>query len=84
MKVYKPTTPSRRGMKTINYREILTASKPWKPLTKRLKTNAGRNNRGIITMRHQSGGNKKIYRIIDFKQNKVDVPARIETNENEP
>ncbi|PIR89334.1 MAG: 50S ribosomal protein L2 [Candidatus Harrisonbacteria bacterium CG10_big_fil_rev_8_21_14_0_10_40_38] len=84
MKNYKATTPSRRGMKTINYREVLTTSEPWKPLTKRIKSHAGRNNRGVITMRHQGGGNKKLYRIIDFKQNKVGVPARIETIEYDP
>ncbi len=62
----------------------LSAVKPLKSLTKRLKKNAGRNNAGRITMRHQGAGNKIIYRKIDFKQDKVGVPARVEAIEYDP
>ena len=84
MKQYKPTTPSRRFMTNPTYRNILSATEPFNGLTKRLVDHAGRNNQGRITMRHQGGGNKKIYRIIDFKQNKFDIPARIEFLEYDP
>lgn len=83
MKQYKPTTPSKRQMTTVDY-SVLTTDKPWKPLTKKLKANAGRNSRGIITVRHQGGGNKKLYRLIDFKQDKFDIPAKVETIEYDP
>jgi large subunit ribosomal protein L2 len=83
MKVYKPTTPSKRQMTTVDY-SVLTTDKPWKPLIKKIKANSGRNNRGVITVRHQGGGNKKLYRIIDFKQDKFDIPAKIETIEYDP
>lgn len=83
MKQYRPTTPSRRQMTVVDY-SALSVDRPYKPLTKRLKSNAGRNNRGVITVRHQGGGNKKIYRLVDFRQNKIDVPGRIETIEYDP
>lgn len=84
MKQYKPTSPSRRQMTGIDYASILTASQPHKALTKKLRTNSGRNNRGVITMRHQGGGNKKVYREVDFVQNKINVPAKVETIEYDP
>lgn len=71
-------------MSGIDYASVLTIQEPHKPLTKRLKTNSGRNNRGVITTRHQGGGNKKVYRIVDFTQNKINVPARVETIEYDP
>ena len=83
MKSYKPTTPSRRQMTTVDY-SILTESQPYKKLTMKLQSHAGRNNRGVITMRHQGGGNRKTYRIIDFKQNQLDTQAKIETLEYDP
>jgi large subunit ribosomal protein L2 len=83
MKQYKPTTPSRRKMTTVSY-DSLSAVKPLKKLTKRLPKRAGRNSQGRITVRHQGGGAKKIYRIIDFKQSKLDIPAKIETIEYDP
>lgn len=70
-------------MTTVDY-SVLTTDKPYKPLTTRLKTHAARNNRGVITVRHHGGGNKKLYRLVDFKQNKLDVSARIETIEYDP
>ena len=84
MKIYKPTTPSRRHMTVIPYREILTAKEPWKPLTTRLNSHAGRNFRGVITTRHQGGGLKKLYRLVDFRQNRFDIPAKVETIEYDP
>jgi len=84
MKSYKPTTPSRRNMKTLAYREILTASEPYKPLTKGGKRSVGRNNQGRITTPHKGGGNKRLYRNVDFLYNKQDIPAKIETVEYDP
>ncbi len=83
MKKYKPTTPSRRHMTTVDY-GVLSAVKPEKKLLVRLPKRSGRNNQGRITMRHQGGGNKKFYRLIDFKQDKLDIPARVETIEYDP
>ena len=83
IKTYKPTSASRRQMKTIDY-SCITTNVPWKPLTKHLKNKAARNHRGIITMRHQGGGNKKTYRMVDFKQDKFDIPGRVETLEYDP
>ena len=83
MKSYKPTTPSRRSMTGSDYRG-LSGVRPWKPLLKRLTANAGRNSQGRITVRHQGGGNKKMYRIVDFKQNRIGVKAMVETLEYDP
>lgn len=84
MKTYKPTTPSRRQMTTPIYRGVLSAVEPYKKLTLKICQSAGRNNQGRITTRHQSSGHKKLYRLIDFNQNKLNVPARIETIEYDP
>lgn len=84
MKSYKPTTPSRRNMKTLSYRDVLTTSTPHKALTKGGKRAVGRNNQGRITTPHKGGGNKRKYRLIDFLYNKVDIPAKIETVEYDP
>ena len=83
MKSYNPTSPGRRQLKTTDY-SVLTGDKPYKPLVKRLKANAGRNSAGRITMRHQGGGNKKLYRIVDFKQQRLDMPAKVLTVEYDP
>lgn len=63
---------------------VLTQKEPFKPLTRKLKTHAGRNTRGVITVRHQGGGQKKLYRVIDFKQDKFNIPGRVETIEYDP
>ena len=84
IKKYKPTTPGRRGMTTIDYKAEITASKPERSLLAPLKSNAGRNNTGRITTRHQGGGHKRAYRIIDFKRNKDNVPAKVATIEYDP
>lgn len=84
MKKYKPTTPSRRHTQTVKYKDYLTESKPYKKLTTGFKRSMGRNNQGRITTRHRGGGNKRLYREIDFKYNKINIPARIETIEYDP
>ncbi len=84
MKKYKPTTPGRRGMTAISYREILTAVKPLKSLVKGFKRGVGRNHHGRITARHRGGGHKRKYRLIDFKYDKKNIPAKLETIEYDP
>ncbi len=84
MKRYKPTTKSRRNMTGINFRTLLTDSKPVKSLVKGFKRGDGRNNTGRITTRHKGGGHKRRYRDIDFYFNKKDVPFTIKTIEYDP
>ncbi|MEN9582882.1 MAG: hypothetical protein RL641_836 [Candidatus Parcubacteria bacterium] len=84
MKTYKPTTPSRRKMVTINYRDYLTRSKPEKSLTHGQQRSVGRNSQGRVTTRHKGGGNKRLYREIDFKFDKRDIPARVTSVEYDP
>lgn len=84
MKSYKPTTPSQRHTTTPSFGDILTVSKPKKSLTKGGKRDMGRNNAGRITVRHKGGGHKRLFREIDFKYNKFDIPAKIETVEYDP
>jgi len=84
MKQYKATTPGRRQMTGISFKKILTATKPYKKLTKTLKKKAGRNKQGRITVRHRGGGHKRKYRIIDFKRDKMNIPAKVETIEYDP
>ena len=83
IKFYKPTTPGRRGMSVIDYSE-LSKVKPEKSLLASKKKNAGRNSYGRITVRHQGGGNRQKYRIIDFKRNKLDMKATVLTLEYDP
>ena len=80
---YKPTTNGRRGMSTLINDEI-TANKPEKSLLANLSHKAGRNNQGKITVRHQGGGAKRKYRIIDFKRNKFDIEGVVATIEYDP
>lgn len=84
MKKYKPTTPGRRGMSIIEYKKFLTASKPHKSLTKGRKRSVGRNSAGRITTRHKGGGVKRLFRDIDFKYDKKDIPAKVATIEYDP
>ena len=84
MKSYRPFTPSRRGTTGVDYRQVLTVAKPAKTLTRGGKRSVGRNNVGRITVRHKGGGHKRLYRLIDFKYDKVGVPARVETIEYDP
>ena len=83
IRVYKPTSAARRFMSVLTYEEI-TKKTPEKGLTEYLKKNAGRNNQGKITVRHQGGGNKIKYRIIDFKRDKRDIPAKVAAIEYDP
>lgn len=83
IKKYKPTSPAKRHM-TVTSFDILTKKKPEKSLLVSLKNKAGRNNDGRITVRHQGGGAKKKYRIIDFKRNKDGVPAKVAAIEYDP
>ncbi len=83
MKSYSPTTPSRRHMTTVDY-GVLSQEKPMKSLIAKANKKSGRNNQGRITTRHQGGENKKKYRIIDFKQQVFDIPAKVETIEYDP
>ncbi|MCS7056079.1 MAG: 50S ribosomal protein L2 [Thermoflexales bacterium] len=83
VKTYKPTTPSRRGMTVSDFAEI-TTDRPEKSLLTDLRRSGGRNVRGKVTTRHRGGGAKRAYRIIDFKRNKIGVPARVATIEYDP
>lgn len=83
IKKYKPTTPGRRNM-TALVREDITTNKPEKSLTESISKKGGRNNTGRITTRHQGGGHKRLYRIIDFKRDKENIPAKVATIEYDP
>jgi len=83
IKVYKPTSPGRRGMSVSTFEEI-TSTTPEKSLLRPLKSKAGRNNMGRLTVRHRGGGHKRRYRIIDFKRDKIGVPARVASIEYDP
>jgi len=83
LKIYRPTSPGRRGMSGYTFDEI-TKSKPEKSLLLPLKKRAGRNNRGKITVRHRGGGEKRRLRIIDFKRDKIDIPGRVAAIEYDP
>ncbi len=83
IKTYNPYTPSRRNMTGSDFSEI-TKTTPEKSLLASKKKNAGRNNQGKITVRHHGGGNRQKYRIIDFKRNKDDVPAKVIGIEYDP
>lgn len=83
IKTYKPTTPGRRKMSTLVNEEI-TKSTPEKSLLTTIKKNSGRNNQGKITVRHQGGGAKRKYRIIDFRRNKLEVPGTVASIEYDP
>ncbi|ERK58062.1 ribosomal protein L2 [Gemella bergeri ATCC 700627] len=83
IKVYKAITNGRRNMTSLDFAEI-TTSKPEKSLLAPLPKKAGRNNQGKITVRHHGGGHKRQYRIIDFKRNKDNVPAKVATIEYDP
>lgn len=84
MKSYKPTTPSLRQRTIVPYKTLLSGDKPKKSLLMNVSAKSGRNNRGIITVRHQGGGAKKRYRMVDFMQLKMNVPGVIKTIEYDP
>ncbi|MHB2155139.1 50S ribosomal protein L2 [Caldithrix abyssi] len=83
IKTFKPITPTLRFKTVSDFAEI-TTDKPYRPLLAPLKKSGGRNNMGRITSRHRGGGHKRKYRIIDFKRDKRDIPATVETIEYDP
>jgi large subunit ribosomal protein L2 len=83
IKVFRPTSPGRRGMSSATFEEI-TKDKPEKSLTEPLKKRGGRNNRGKLTVRHRGGGAKRKLRVIDFKRDKTGVPGRVAAIEYDP
>ncbi|NLB88683.1 MAG: 50S ribosomal protein L2 [Syntrophomonadaceae bacterium] len=83
IKKYRPTTPSRRHMTVLSFDE-LTKKEPEKSLTAPLKKSGGRNVKGRMTVRHRGGGHKRLYRIIDFKRIKDDIPAKVAAIEYDP
>ena len=83
LRTYKPTSPGLRGMTRSTFEEI-TTREPHKPLLEAQKRGSGRNNQGRLTVRHRGGGEKQHYRLIDFKRDKVGVPARLATIEYDP
>ncbi|HRI56509.1 MAG TPA: 50S ribosomal protein L2 [Anaerolineae bacterium] len=83
IRVFKPTSPGRRGMSVLTF-DDLTKNRPERSLVEPLARQSGRNNRGKITVRHRGGGHKRLYRIIDFKRDKHDVPARVASIEYDP
>jgi large subunit ribosomal protein L2 len=83
IKLYKPTSPGRRGMSVPTYDEI-TRGSPERSLSHGTRRRAGRNNEGRVTVRHRGGGNKRRYRMIDFKRDKTGVPGRVDSIEYDP
>ncbi len=83
VKKYKPTSPGRRFMTSL-VRVETTKNEPHKPLTSGIKKHAGRNNKGQIAVRHRGGGHKRRYRLIDFRRDKREIPAKVETIEYDP
>ena len=84
IKHYKPTTNGRRGMTTLQNEELTINNAPTKSLLKKVNKTGGRNNQGKMTVRHVGGGEKRKYRVIDFKRNKVGVTGRVATIEYDP
>lgn len=83
IKAYKPTSPGRRGMTVTSFDEI-TRTEPERSLLRPLRKKAGRNAQGRITVRHQGGGHKRRYRVIDFKRDKFGIPAKVDSVEYDP
>ena len=83
IKFYKPTTPGRRNMTTMDYSELSKVA-PERSLLEPIKKNAGRNSYGRITVRHRGGGNRRKYRVIDFKRERFGVNATVQTLEYDP
>ena len=83
LRSYKPTSAGRRFVTRSTFEEV-TTSEPYKPLLESQKRSSGRNNQGRLTVRHRGGGEKQHYRIIDFKRDKFDVPAKLATIEYDP
>jgi large subunit ribosomal protein L2 len=84
MKIYKPTSSGTRGRIGIEYNKVLTTDRPEKSLLDSFKKQAGRDRRGRITVRHQGGGHKQLYRMVDFRREKMNIPAKVKTIEYDP
>ena len=84
IKTYKPYTPARRGMTVSAFEGVDKKAKPERSLVETLKKHSGRNSYGRITVRHRGGGNKRKYRIIDFRRNKLEMPATVQRLEYDP
>ena len=84
IKFYNPTSAGRRAGSVLDYKAMLTKFKPEKSLTVGKRRANGRNHHGVITAKHRGGGNKRLYRIIDFKRQKDGVPAKVEAIEYDP
>lgn len=80
----KPTTPGRRKSSVVDYRAVLTKTAPEKSLLSPINSMSGRNSRGVITVRHKGGRNKRMYRLIDFKQKRLDIDAIVKSIEYDP
>jgi large subunit ribosomal protein L2 len=84
IKLYNPTSPGRRSGSVLDYKATLTKFKPEKSLTVGKRRASGRNHHGVITAKHRGGGNKRLYRLIDFKRQKDGLPAKVEAIEYDP
>ena len=83
IKIYKPTSPGRRGMSGFTFEEI-TRTQPERSLTRSVRRISGRNNQGRVTVRHRGGGHKRLYRVVDFRRDKIGVPGRVASIEYDP
>ena len=84
IKIYNPTSAGRRNSSVVDYRAVITKDKPERSLTRGKRRAHGRNHHGVITAKHRGGGNKKLYRIIDFRRRKDNVPATVAAIEYDP
>lgn len=84
IKAYKPTSPGRRWQTVSTFEEVTKGKEPEKRLLRHLKKNAGRNNQGSVTVRHRGGGTSPKYRVIDFRRDKVGIPAKVAAIEYDP
>ena len=84
IKQYNPVTAGRRGATVSDFKDLTRGAKPEKSLLRRVKKKGGRNNQGVITVRHRGGGHKQQYRIIDFKRNKDGVPGKVDSIQYDP
>src|SRR5678815_2109846 len=84
IKIYNPTSAGRRNASVLDYRAVITKDTPEKSLTKGKRRASGRNHHGVITAKHRGGGNKRLYRIIDFKRQKDGIAATVQSIEYDP
>jgi large subunit ribosomal protein L2 len=84
IKTYKPVTPGMRAWQSLDYSELTKGAKPEKSLVEGRKERAGRDSNGRISVRHHGGGHKRLYRIVDFKRDKIGIPGKVATIEYDP